>query len=79
MYIREDLESYKLEYSILQSRYEKLKQENRKLKDDIIMLNADKEVLNNVNLLIESFNQESFDKACESIRKRHNLSILIGM
>ena len=79
MYIREDLESYKLEYSILQSRYEKLKKENRKLKDDIIMLNADKEVSNNVSLLIESFNQEAFDKACESIRKRHNLAILIGM
>lgn len=79
MYIKEDLESYKVEYKILLSKYEKLLEENKKLKEDNIILTNNKEVLDNVSSLIESFDQEALQKVYESIKKRHALGVLLGL
>jgi hypothetical protein len=79
MYIKEDLESYKIEYKILSSRYEKLVEENKRLKEDNIILNSDKEVLENINLLVESVDQEALNKVYESVKRRHLLGVLLGM
>lgn len=82
MYIMENLESYKLEYGILQSKYQKLIEENRKLKDQIIILNSDKEVLENVGLLVESLDKDSLNslnKVYESIKRRYILAQLLGL
>jgi hypothetical protein len=79
MYIKEDLESYKLEYQILTSRYEKLMEQNKKLKEDIIILKSDKEVSENIGSLVESFDQEALKKVYESIKRRHALGVLLGM
>jgi hypothetical protein len=75
----ENLESYKIAYGELQSRYEKLKEENRSLKDNIIILNSNKEVLDDIGSLAESLDQEALNKVYESIRKRHLLGVLLGM
>ena len=79
MYIMESLEAYKLAYAELQSRYEKLKQENRKLKDEIIILNSSKEVLDDIGSLAESIDQKALNKVYESIRRRHLLGVLLGL
>lgn len=79
MYIKEDLESYKIEYRILSSKYNALLEENKKLKNDIIILNGSKEVLDNIGLLVESIDQEVLSKIYESIRKRHLLGVFSGM
>jgi cell division protein FtsB len=75
----ESLEAYKLAYAELQSRYEKLKQENRKLKDEIIILNSSKEVLDDIGSLAESIDQKALNKVYESIRRRHLLGVLLGL
>ena len=79
MYIMENLEAYKLAYAELQSKYENLKQENRKLKDEIIILNSSKEVLDDIGSLAESIDQEALNKVYESIRRRHLLGVLLGL
>ena len=79
MYIKEDLESYKIEYRILSSKYNALLEENKKLKNDIVILNSSKEVLDNIGLLVESIDQEALSKIYESIRKRHLLGVFSGM
>jgi spore maturation protein CgeB len=77
--MKEDLESYKIEYKILLSRYEKLVEENKKLKEDNIILSSSKEVLENVGSLVDSMDQETLKKAYDSIKKRHQLGVLLGM
>lgn len=56
MYITQNLEFYKIAYGELQSKYKKLEQENKKLKDEIIVLIKNKESLNNVYDSIEKRN-----------------------
>jgi energy-converting hydrogenase A subunit M len=82
MYIREDLESYKLEYGILQSKYQKLIKENRELRDEIIILNSNIEVFENIGSLVESLDQKSLNslnKVYESIKRRQLLAVLLGI
>jgi cell division septum initiation protein DivIVA len=67
------------EYELLLLKYEKLKEENKQLQEELAYLNIGKDILFGVNAVVENTDSESLKKVYESIKRRHVLAQILGM
>jgi cell division septum initiation protein DivIVA len=66
-------------YELLLSEYEKLKEENKQLNEELAYINIGKDILFGVDTLLKSTDVESLNQAHDLIKKRHLLAQILGM
>lgn len=67
------------EYELLLSKYEKLKEDNKRLQEELAYLNIGKDILFGVDTMLKSTDIDSLNQAHELIKKRHVLAQILGM
>ena len=67
------------EYELLLSKYEKLKEENKQLQEELAYLNIGKDILFGIDAIVENTDTEALKKAYELVKKRHVLAQILGM
>ena len=67
------------EYELLLFKYEKLKEENKQLQEEIAYLNIGKDILFGVDAIVGNTDSEHLKKVYESIKRRHVLAQILGL
>jgi len=67
------------EYELLLFKYEKLKEENKQLQEELAYLNIGKDILFGIDTIVENTDIEALKKAYELVKKRHLVSQILGM
>lgn len=80
MYIANNLEFYKLEYEILQTKYKKLMEENRYLKNDLSLATSREDMWKSLfDLAIDCHDRSLMKKALDAMRLKNTLEKISGI
>ena len=67
------------EYELLLFKYEKLKEENKQLQEELAYLNIGKNILFGIDTIVENTDTEALKKAYDLVKKRHIVAQTLGM